>query len=56
MAKYDEHFFEEKNWHVHWSASGPDYESIGDDDEKFDKLYRYILELEYRIEQLEGWK
>ena len=35
MAKYDEHFFEEENWNVHWSASAPDYEYM-DDDEKFD--------------------
>ena len=50
MAEYDKHFFEETVYY-HWSSSG-DYEPL-DDDEKFDKLYKYILKLEERIEQLE---
>ena len=49
MAEYDKHFFEEEVYR-HWSDV--DYGPI-DDDEKFDKLYCYILELEERIEQLE---
>ena len=49
MAQYDEHFFEEVVYR-HWSDI--DYAPI-DDDEKFDKLYNYVLKLEERIEQLE---
>ena len=50
MAKYDRRFFEQVVYR-HWSdvEYGP-----MDDDVKFEKLYRYILELEDRIEQLEN--
>ena len=50
MAEYDRHFFEEE---VYRSWQGGDYKDL-DDDEKFDKLYCYVLELEDRIEQLEA--
>ena len=50
MAEYDKHFFEEIVQH-HWSDV--DYGPL-DDDEKFEKLYDYILKLEERIEQLEA--
>ena len=49
MAEYDRHFFEEEVWR-YWKEN--DYKDL-DDDEKFEKLYRYVLELEERIEQLE---
>jgi hypothetical protein len=49
MAEYDSRFFEEEV-HSPWSV---DYKDLSDD-EKFDKLYNYVLELEERIEQLEA--
>lgn len=53
MATYDKHFFEEEDWNVHWSASGPNYEDM-DIKDKFDKIYKYVLKLEERIELLEN--
>ena len=50
MAEYDRHFFKEE---VYRTWSDVDYKDL-DDDEKFEKLYRYVLELEERIEQLEA--
>jgi hypothetical protein len=49
MAEYDWHFFEEEV-HSHWRV---EYKDLSDD-EKFDKLYNYVLKLEERIEQLEN--
>ena len=49
MAKYDWRFFE-KEVFCAWQKNR--YEDL-DDDEKFEKLYRYVLDLEDRIEQLE---
>ena len=49
MAEYDRHFFE-KEVYNRWR---PEYKDL-DNDEKFDKLYNYVLELEERIEQLEA--
>ena len=49
MAKYDWHFFEKEVFRA-WQKNS--YEDL-DNDEKFDKLYRYVLDLEDRIEQLE---
>lgn len=49
MAEYDWHFFEERVYNP-WRV---DYNDLSDD-EKFEKLYRYVLELEERIEQLEN--
>ena len=50
MAEYDPHFFEQKykDFFGDW-----DYDEL-ETNEKFDKLYNYILELEERIEQLEN--
>ena len=50
MAEHDRHFFK-KEVFCHWAENY--YEDL-DDDEKFDKLYYYVLELEDRIEQLEN--
>ena len=49
MAEYDKHFFKETIWR-YWKDD--DYKDL-DDNEKFEKLYCYVLELEERIEQLE---
>jgi len=49
MAEYDWHFFQKEVYNP-WRV---EYEDL-DDDEKFDKLYCYVLELEERIEQLEN--
>ena len=49
MAEYDKHFFKETIWR-YWKED--DYKDL-DDNEKFEKLYCYVLELEERIEQLE---
>ena len=49
MAVYDSRFFEERVYNP-WSV---DYKDLSDD-EKLNKLYRYVLELEERIEQLEA--
>lgn len=49
MAVYDLRFFEERIYNF----SSVDYKDLSDD-EKFEKLYHYILELEERIEQLEA--
>jgi len=50
MANYDQHFFEREyqNFFNDW-----EYMELETND-KFEKLYRYILELEERIEQLEN--
>ena len=51
MANYDRHFFERETRYI--SFYGWEYIEL-ETDEKFEKLYRYILDLEERIEQLEN--
>ena len=51
MANYDQHFFERETRYI--SFTGWEYIEL-ETDEKFEKLYRYILDLEERIEQLES--
>ena len=46
MAEYDWHFFEEEV-HNSWRI---EYKELSDD-EKFEKLYLYVLELEERMEK-----
>jgi hypothetical protein len=46
MAEYDRHFFEEevyRSWRSLDQVEGSDYKDLSDD-EKFKKLYRYVLE------------